>query len=368
MSYSQFIAGLHAAGIEVDRKVLADLAVTDDAAFAALVGAAAKAWAPGAEPSDASAPPRSRFARSIGARSAHRRFAATGGPLTPSPSPTPRSSGCGASSGAAVRVRTRARSSSRGRRCWPRRSTAACRSRRCSWVPARWPSTAAGAPVYELAPGVVERVASTVSPQPVLAVVSRTDVAAGGPVGAPSASWSWPPVSPIPATWARSCARPRQPAPQAVVLTAGSVDLFNPKVVRASAGALFHVPVVVDVPLAALGELGVPLLGAVAAGGVPYDEAPLDAPVRPRARQRGPRVARWCRAGRARVRSRTPGGPRASTWPWRRPSVLRGGPPRSALAVALPCSRASELAAISAPPGRRSGTATVSSRRRGRRT
>jgi large subunit ribosomal protein L20 len=39
-SYSQFIAGLHAAGIEVDRKILADLAVTDDAAFAALVTAA----------------------------------------------------------------------------------------------------------------------------------------------------------------------------------------------------------------------------------------------------------------------------------------------------------------------------------------
>src|SRR5436305_10201153 len=37
MSYSRFIAGLKAAGVEVDRKVLADLAVRDDAAFAALV-------------------------------------------------------------------------------------------------------------------------------------------------------------------------------------------------------------------------------------------------------------------------------------------------------------------------------------------
>ena len=37
MSYSRFIAGLNAAGIEVDRKILADLAVTDAAAFAALV-------------------------------------------------------------------------------------------------------------------------------------------------------------------------------------------------------------------------------------------------------------------------------------------------------------------------------------------
>ena len=40
MSYSKFIAGLSAAGIEVDRKVLADLAVTDDAAFGKLVEAA----------------------------------------------------------------------------------------------------------------------------------------------------------------------------------------------------------------------------------------------------------------------------------------------------------------------------------------
>ena len=39
VSYSRFIAGLKAAGIEVDRKVLADLAVTDPAAFSALVQA-----------------------------------------------------------------------------------------------------------------------------------------------------------------------------------------------------------------------------------------------------------------------------------------------------------------------------------------
>ena len=37
MSYSRFIAGLNAAGIEVDRKILADLAVTDAAAFGRLV-------------------------------------------------------------------------------------------------------------------------------------------------------------------------------------------------------------------------------------------------------------------------------------------------------------------------------------------
>jgi large subunit ribosomal protein L20 len=40
MTYNRFIQGLKAAGVEVDRKVLADLAVTDEAAFAQLVGIA----------------------------------------------------------------------------------------------------------------------------------------------------------------------------------------------------------------------------------------------------------------------------------------------------------------------------------------
>jgi large subunit ribosomal protein L20 len=47
-SYSRFVNGLREAGIEVDRKVLADLAVTDPAAFTALVRAA--------QPSGASSP------------------------------------------------------------------------------------------------------------------------------------------------------------------------------------------------------------------------------------------------------------------------------------------------------------------------
>ncbi|MBK9178340.1 MAG: 50S ribosomal protein L20 [Acidimicrobiales bacterium] len=43
MSYSRFVSGLKAADVEVDRKVLADLAVTDPAAFAALVRVAESA-------------------------------------------------------------------------------------------------------------------------------------------------------------------------------------------------------------------------------------------------------------------------------------------------------------------------------------
>ena len=43
ISYSRFVAGLKAADIEVDRKILADLAVRDQAAFGALVTAAREA-------------------------------------------------------------------------------------------------------------------------------------------------------------------------------------------------------------------------------------------------------------------------------------------------------------------------------------
>ena len=50
-SYSRFIAGLKAAGIEVDRKILADLAVNDPDAFSALVEAASEASAAQAQAS-----------------------------------------------------------------------------------------------------------------------------------------------------------------------------------------------------------------------------------------------------------------------------------------------------------------------------
>jgi large subunit ribosomal protein L20 len=51
ITYNRFIQGLKAAGVEVDRKILADLAVNDAATFATLVEAARKAL-----PSDVNAP------------------------------------------------------------------------------------------------------------------------------------------------------------------------------------------------------------------------------------------------------------------------------------------------------------------------
>ncbi|GAA3307779.1 RNA methyltransferase [Streptomyces cinereospinus] len=57
---------------------------------------------------------------------------------------------------------------------------------------------------------------------------------------------------------------------EAVVLTDASVDLYNPKAVRASVGSLFHLPVAVGVPVeravAGLKEAGVRILAADGAG------------------------------------------------------------------------------------------------------
>ncbi|MEV1050497.1 RNA methyltransferase [Streptomyces sp. NPDC049887] len=66
----------------------------------------------------------------------------------------------------------------------------------------------------------------------------------------------------------------------AVVLTDASVDLYNPKSVRASVGSLFHLPVAVGVPVeeavSGLGAVGVRVLAADGAGEDDLDDE-LDA-------------------------------------------------------------------------------------------
>ena len=69
---------------------------------------------------------------------------------------------------------------------------------------------------------------------------------------------------------------------QVVVLGPGSVDAYNPKVVRASAGACFAIRIVEAVPtlvvLEALGNDGARRLGAVAHGGEPPESYDMRAP------------------------------------------------------------------------------------------
>jgi len=138
-----------------------------------------------------------------------------------------------------------------------------------------------GVRVFELDPGVVDRVADTVTPQPVLAIV-RTPKATLADLAA--------------ATFVVVCVDVRDPGnagavirsadaagADGVVCCAGTVDPFNPKTVRASAGSVLHLPVVADpepgLVLDALREQGMRCLAAVAHGGSPYTEVDLVTPL-----------------------------------------------------------------------------------------
>jgi TrmH family RNA methyltransferase len=138
-------------------------------------------------------------------------------------------------------------------------------------------AVAGGAHRHDLAPGVLERVADTVTPQPVAAVVARADVDLDALRGAQLVV---------------VCVGVRDPGNLGTVLRVaegsgaggvicceGSVDAYSPKTVRASAGSLFHVPVVAGgEPLEVLdrmGRWGVHRLGTEARGGAPYDGVDL---------------------------------------------------------------------------------------------
>ncbi|MBI4882864.1 MAG: RNA methyltransferase [Actinobacteria bacterium] len=128
--------------------------------------------------------------------------------------------------------------------------------------------------VYELAPNVIERVASTDAPQPVLAVVrqrlsalpaSPSFVLVGDRVADPGNA----------GTIIRSA---EAAGADAVVLTIGSVDHYNSKVVRSSAGSLFRMPVL-SMELAELRSVGPVLLATSSHRGTAYTEVDFTAPV-----------------------------------------------------------------------------------------
>jgi len=130
------------------------------------------------------------------------------------------------------------------------------------------------APVFEFAPNVIERVASTEAPQPVLAVFRQR-----------------PSVLPADATFVMLADRLGDPGnagtiirsaeaagAQAVVLTPGSVDAYNPKVVRATAGSLFRIPVV-SAELSVLRAAGLRVLATSSHHGAAYTDTDLTVPV-----------------------------------------------------------------------------------------
>jgi TrmH family RNA methyltransferase len=139
---------------------------------------------------------------------------------------------------------------------------------------------ARGIRVFRLGPGVMERAADTVTPQPVLAVAAALDGALSAVRDAPLAV---------------VCVDVRDPGnlgtvlrsaeasgAGAVICCEGTVDVYNPKCVRASAGSVFHVRLVaggdpVEV-LEQVGAWGVRRLGSSSTRGTPYDEADLCTP------------------------------------------------------------------------------------------
>jgi len=135
----------------------------------------------------------------------------------------------------------------------------------------------AGSRVFDLEPGVLERVADTVTPQPVLAVVGFeppdlgalrqadlvvvcTDVRDPGNAG----------------TLIRTA---DAAGAGGVVCCDGTVDPYNPKTVRASAGSVFHLPIVAGGEAVAVietfGAWGLRTLGTVVRDGVDYTDIDL---------------------------------------------------------------------------------------------
>jgi len=101
-----------------------------------------------------------------------------------------------------------------------------------------------GARLFTLAPGVLERVADTVTPQPVLTILPMVDQAGVGEERDPAEE----PLIVVlvdvrdPGNAGTVLRTADASGVNAVIFSGESVDPYNPKTVRASAGSLFHVP------------------------------------------------------------------------------------------------------------------------------
>jgi len=130
------------------------------------------------------------------------------------------------------------------------------------------------APVFHLAPNVIERVATTEAPQPVIAVVHQrpSQLPAGADFVVVVDRLADPGNA---GTIIRSA---EAAGASAVMFTEGSVDPYNPKVVRATAGSLFRIPVLAG-SLSDLRLAGLAVYATSSHRGVPYTEAPFTGPV-----------------------------------------------------------------------------------------
>lgn len=131
----------------------------------------------------------------------------------------------------------------------------------------------AGGEVFHLADGVIEKVASTQTPQPVIGIVkARTfgeDLLSGADFVVVADGVADPGNL---GTMVRSAAAA---GADAFVVTAGTADHTNPKVVRSSAGTVFHLPVVELPNLDHVLDKGLVPIGTSSHGGPVYTDVDL---------------------------------------------------------------------------------------------
>jgi TrmH family RNA methyltransferase len=131
---------------------------------------------------------------------------------------------------------------------------------------------AAGVRVFTLGPGVIERVAETVTPQGVLAIVGAVD----RPLDGLAATGLVVVLEDVrdPGNVGAIIRSADAAGADAVICLLGTGDPYNPKVVRASAGSLFHLPIVIDADADAvvdtLTKRGCTVLATAANGGLDY--------------------------------------------------------------------------------------------------
>lgn len=140
---------------------------------------------------------------------------------------------------------------------------------------------AAGIEVRELADGVATKVGATTTPQGVFAIAMRPRLGLAALAGCDLCVVA--PLITDPGNAGTLIRSGAAAGASIIVLGPRSVDAYNPKVVRASAGACFAVQILEGVPamevLEALGDAGVRRLGAVAAGGVAPEQIDLRVPI-----------------------------------------------------------------------------------------
>ena len=134
-----------------------------------------------------------------------------------------------------------------------------------------------GASVHRLSDGAVEKVASTVSPQAEIALVERP--------AHTLASWPEPELVLVgveiqdPGNAGTMARTALAAGASGILFTEGSVDVFSPKTVRSSAGAVFGLPVIEGLGAATameeLGRLGLTRLATDAGGAEDLYEADL---------------------------------------------------------------------------------------------